>query len=43
MGLSGLIAYLPKSVAAVGMLLVQAVTNFFIPSGSGQAAATMPR
>ncbi len=40
--LSGLIAYLPKSVAAVGMLLVQAVTNFFIPSGSGQAAATMP-
>lgn len=41
-GLSGLIAYLPKSVAAVGMLLVQAVTNFFIPSGSGQAAATMP-
>ena len=40
--LSGVIAYLPKSVAAVGMLFVQAITNFFIPSGSGQAAATMP-
>lgn len=40
--LSGLIAHLPKSVAAVGMLFVQAITNFFIPSGSGQAAATMP-
>ena len=41
-GLSGLISHLPKSVAAVGMLFVQALTNFFIPSGSGQAAATMP-
>ncbi len=29
-------------VAASGMLLFQTVLNFFIPSGSGQAAVTMP-
>ncbi len=29
-------------VAAVGMLAVQTVCNFFIPSGSGQAFVTMP-
>ncbi len=28
--------------AAVGMLLIQSVINFFIPSGSGQAFVTMP-
>lgn len=28
--------------AAVGMLLMQTVLNFFIPSGSGQAFVTMP-
>lgn len=28
--------------AAVGMLLIQSVLNFFIPSGSGQALVTMP-
>lgn len=28
--------------AALGMLVVQSVTNFFIPSGSGQAYVTMP-
>ena len=28
--------------AAVGMLGVQSVCNFFIPSGSGQAYVTMP-
>lgn len=41
-GLASLISLLPKSVAAIGMMLVQVVINFFIPSGSGQAAATMP-
>lgn len=30
------------SVAAVGMLIVQSICNFFIPSGSGQAYVTMP-
>ena len=29
-------------IAAVGMLAVQTLTNFFIPSGSGQAYVTMP-
>lgn len=29
-------------VAAVGMLAVQSVCNFFVPSGSGQAFVTMP-
>jgi uncharacterized ion transporter superfamily protein YfcC len=29
-------------VAAEGMLVFQSVLNFFIPSGSGQAATTMP-
>jgi uncharacterized ion transporter superfamily protein YfcC len=28
--------------SAVGMLLIQSVLNFFIPSGSGQAFVTMP-
>lgn len=40
--LSAAISHLPKSIAAVGMMLVQAFINFFIPSRSGQAAATMP-
>ncbi len=30
------------AVAAIGMLAVQTVCNFFIPSGSGQAFVTMP-
>ncbi len=29
-------------LAAVGMLVVQSLANFFIPSGSGQAYVTMP-
>jgi len=33
---------LPKVLAAEGMLVFQSGLNFFIPSGSGQAAATMP-
>lgn len=33
---------LPKVLAAVGMFMFQLVLNIFIPSGSGQAAATMP-
>ena len=41
-GLAGVISAFPKSICAVGMFLVQALINFFIPSGSGQAAATMP-
>lgn len=33
---------LPAWAAAEGMLVVQNLVNFFIPSGSGQAAAIMP-
>jgi uncharacterized ion transporter superfamily protein YfcC len=33
---------LPESVTVVAMFAFQSVLNFFIPSGSGQAAATMP-
>jgi len=32
----------PKSMAVIVMYLVQIVLNIFIPSGSGQAAVTMP-
>lgn len=33
---------MPESITAVGMLIVQALLNFIIPSGSGQAVVTMP-
>ena len=32
----------PRHVAAVGMLVFQSTLNLLIPSGSGQAAVTMP-
>lgn len=41
-GLATGINALPTSIAVLGMYIVQVVINFFIPSGSGQAAATMP-
>ncbi|KKK35672.1 C4-dicarboxylate ABC transporter permease [Salinicoccus sediminis] len=40
--MSGVLDYLPKSVSVLGMLLIQVIINFFIPSGSGQAVTTMP-
>lgn len=40
--LSNMVKTLPKSVSAVGMLAVQNLINFFIPSGSGQAVVVMP-
>lgn len=36
------LTHLPKEVAAVVMLFFQNILNFFIPSGSGQAYATIP-
>lgn len=36
------LSLLGAHLAAVGMLLVQSALNLFIPSGSGQAYATMP-
>jgi uncharacterized ion transporter superfamily protein YfcC len=41
-GIAGGLENLPASLSAIGMLLVQSVFNFFIPSGSGQAYVTMP-
>lgn len=40
--LAGPLQLVGPELAAVGMLLVQSVINFFIPSGSGQAFVTMP-
>ncbi len=37
-----LLAELPKALSAVCMFIFQSVFNFFIASGSGQAALTMP-
>lgn len=36
------LGWVGAELSAVGMLLMQSVMNFFIPSGSGQAFATMP-
>jgi len=41
-GLSVPLQQVAPELSAVGMFLVQSVLNFFIPSGSGQAFATMP-
>ncbi|WP_411841905.1 YfcC family protein [Salinicoccus sp. HZC-1] len=40
--LSGILDYLPNTITALGMLVIQVIINFFIPSGSGQAVTTMP-
>ncbi len=40
--IAGLLDGLPADVSAIGMLIVQTICNFFIPSGSGQAFVTMP-
>ena len=40
--MSGVLDYLPQTISALGMLVIQVIINFFIPSGSGQAMTTMP-
>ena len=40
--IAGLLEGLPAEASALGMLVVQTICNFFIPSGSGQAFVTMP-
>ena len=40
--LARLLSELPLYAAAVGMAVAQSIINFFIPSGSGQALATLP-
>lgn len=39
---SSLVSGLPSSLTAMGMFATQSFLNFIIPSGSGQAALTMP-
>jgi uncharacterized ion transporter superfamily protein YfcC len=41
-GLSVPLQTLGPALAATGMMVVQSITNLFIPSGSGQAYVTMP-
>ena len=41
-GIASLLEGRGAEVSAVGMLVVQSICNFFIPSGSGQAFVTMP-
>jgi len=41
-GISLPLENLPGALSAVGMFFVQSISNFFIPSGSGQAYVTMP-
>jgi len=40
--IAGILTSFGAEAAAVGMLAVQTICNFFIPSGSGQAFVTMP-
>lgn len=40
--IAGVLTDFGAEASAVGMLVVQTVCNFFIPSGSGQAFVTMP-
>jgi uncharacterized ion transporter superfamily protein YfcC len=41
-GLSQPLVAVGSELSAVGMLFIQSILNFFIPSGSGQAYVTMP-
>lgn len=40
--MSGVLDTIPSALTALGMLVIQVIINFFIPSGSGQAVTTMP-
>ena len=41
-GAAAVLKLVPKYVATLGMLAYESCLNFFIPSGSGQAAVSMP-
>jgi uncharacterized ion transporter superfamily protein YfcC len=41
-GMANAISGLPSALNAMGMYIVQCLLNFIIPSGSGQAAVSMP-
>lgn len=40
--MSSVLDSIPNAFTAVGMLVIQVIINFFVPSGSGQAVTTMP-
>lgn len=40
--MSSVLDHIPNALTAIGMLVIQVIINFFIPSGSGQAVTTMP-
>lgn len=40
--MSNAVGALPAGLTAIGMFIVQSLINFIVPSGSGQAALTMP-
>ncbi len=40
--LANIVKSIPDSINVLGMFIIQSFINFFIPSGSGQAATTMP-
>ena len=40
--LAATIRHWPSSVSAIGMYIIQNLLHFFVPSGSGQAAVSMP-
>jgi uncharacterized ion transporter superfamily protein YfcC len=41
-GLSQPLVAVGAEISAIGMLFIQSILNFFVPSGSGQAYVTMP-
>ena len=41
-GMATPLSHMPLAISAICMLIVQTILNFFIPSGSGQAAVSMP-
>jgi uncharacterized ion transporter superfamily protein YfcC len=41
-GAAGLLSHVPRYVAVLGMLAFESTLNLLVPSGSGQAAVTMP-
>jgi uncharacterized ion transporter superfamily protein YfcC len=42
MELSGAVSHLPAAVSVIGIYVVQILLNFIVPSGSGQAALSIP-
>ncbi len=41
-GLAKMVKGMPPSITSIGMLIVQTLFNFLVPSGSGQTLITMP-